>query len=582
LFEQRFVRCSFCFGIIKFQGVKFVSQEAVCPCPSDKVIKTESLPFAKVPHQSRLFLEYQQNSTDLSRYYPNSVNSHTEISKQIPNVLANYKTDRNALCDVLEEANRGNGATEKTLENIKLLRDSDCVAVVSGQQAGLFTGPLYTIYKALSAVKLTECLRGRGFKAVPVFWIATEDHDFLEVSNTFFISKNGDLKELRNEPKRCYENLPVGYVKNDASIKGTIDELFNGLPHTEFTDELREMIEKTWSEGVDYGDAFARMLTKILGRFGLIVLCPLDVRLKKLATPIYVNAIKKSEEIVSALRTRSEKLVEEGYHAQVLINEDYFPLFYQAQDKTRHALKKTAEGTFKTKDIDREFTLNELADLAEVSPEKFSPSVVLRSVVQDYLLPTICYFGGAAEIAYFAQSGEVYRILERPITTIFHRQSFTFIEPKQAKTLAKYELSLEDLLVGEEKLTPQIVEQFLNKETTQIFAEVEETINAQLSRLEKSLREVEPTLADNSIRRRQKILHHIAAMRKKFYLAEVRKDETVKRQLETMFASLLPSKSLQERTLNISTVLNKHGNYSIDWIYEAIDLDDKGHRIIYL
>ncbi len=559
-----------------------MSSIAACPCPNDKLLRTETLSFANVPHQSRLFLEYQQKPLSLLKYYPNIVESHTEISLKIPNVLANYKTDRNVLCNVLEEANRGNCATEKTLENIKLLRDDDCVAVVSGQQAGLFTGPLYTIYKALSAVKLTECLRGRGFKAVPVFWIATEDHDFLEVSNTFFINKEGNLNELRNEPKLCYENLPVGYVKNDASIKGTIDELFDGLPHTEFTDELREMIEKTWSEGVDYGDAFARMLTKILGKFGLIVLCPLDVRLKKLATPIYVRAIKKSEEIVSALRIRSEKLVEEGYHAQVLINEDYFPLFYQANDKTRHALKKTPQGTFKTKDIDREFTLNELADLAEVSPEKFSPSVVLRSVVQDYLLPTICYFGGAAEIAYFAQSGEVYRILERPITTIFHRQSFTIIEPKQAKTLDKYDLNLEDLLIGEELLKTQIVERFLNKETTQIFAEVEETINVQLSNLEKSLREIEPTLADNSIRRRQKILYHISAMRKKFYLAQIRKDDTIKRQLETMFASLLPNKHLQERTLNISTVLNKHGNYAIDWIYEAIDLDDKGHRIIYL
>jgi bacillithiol synthase len=559
-----------------------VSSLAACPCPNDELLRTESLSFEKVPHQSRLFLDYQQNPLSLLKYYPNIVESHTQISTKIPQVLENYKVDRNVLCDVLEEANRGNGACEKTFENIKLLRDDDCVAVVSGQQAGLFTGPLYTIYKALSAIKLTECLRGRGFKAVPVFWIATEDHDFLEVSNTFFIDKSGDLAELRNEPKRCYENLPVGYVKNDASISGTIAELFDGLPHTEFTDELREMIEKTWSEGVDYGDAFARMLTQIIGKFGLIVLCPLDVRLKQLAAPVYVKAIKHSEEIVLALRTRSEKLVEEGYHAQVLINEDYFPLFYQANDKTRHALKKTAEGNFKTKDIEREFTLAELAELAEISPEKFSPSVVLRSVVQDYLLPTICYFGGAAEIAYFAQSGEVYRILERPITTIFHRQSFTVIEPKHLKTLERYSLKLEDLLVGEENLIPKIVEKFLNKETTQIFAEVEETINAQLSGLEKNLREIEPTLADNSIRRRQKILHHITAMRKKFYLAQIRKDETVKRQLETMFASLLPNKHLQERTLNISTVLNKHGNYAIDWIYEAIDLDDKGHRIIYL
>ena len=197
---------------------------------------------------------------------------------------------------------------------------------------------------------------------------------------------------IKNEPKRCYENLPVGYVNLDDSIKPTIDELFDELPHTEFTDELRNLVEKTWQSGVDYGDAFARLLTDFLGKYGLIVLCPLDARLKKLATPVYVEAIRKSDEIVSALRKRSEELESDGYHAQVLVTEDYFPLFWQSKDRTSHALKKSASGTFKTKDIEREFTLEELAELASVEPQKFSPSVVLRSVVQDYLLPTDLLF----------------------------------------------------------------------------------------------------------------------------------------------------------------------------------------------
>jgi bacillithiol biosynthesis cysteine-adding enzyme BshC len=560
-----------------------VSKEAVCPCPSEKEISVESLSFAKIPHQSRLFIEYQQNPLGLSKYYPNAIESHTQISNKIPQVLQNYKVDRNELCDVLLDMNGGScSGSEKTLENIKLLRESDTVAVVSGQQAGLFTGPLYTIYKALSAVKLTECLKGRGFKAVPVFWIATEDHDFIEVSNTFIINKNGNLAEIKNEPKRCYDNLPVGYVKLDDSIKQTINGLFNELPHTEFTDELREMIETSWVSGQDYGDAFARMLTKIIGKYGIILLCPLDERLKKLATPVYVEAIKKSDEIVSALRKRSEELVSEGYHAQVLINEDYFPLFYQAKNRTRHALKKTAEGTYKTKGIEREFTLNELAELAENEPHRFSPSVVLRSVVQDYLLPTICYFGGAAEIAYFAQSGEVYRILDRPITTIFHRQSFSFIESRHAKTLQRFNLTLQDLFQGEENLIPEIVEKYLASDTAKVFADVEETINAELNKLEKSLFSIDQTLGENSVHRRQKILYHISAMRKKFHKAQIRQDETIKRQIETAFVSLMPHKHLQERTLNIAAILNKYGTYAIDWIYDSIDLDDKEHRIIYL
>ena len=552
-------------------------------CPANKsLFRVETLPFSEIPHQSKLFVKYQQNPAELAGYYGSSVSSHTQISKLIPSVLENYKTDREALCDMLEKMNRSCGAGEKTLANIKLLRETDCVAVVSGQQAGLFTGPLYTIYKALSAVKLTECLRGRGIKAVPVFWIATEDHDFAEVSKAHVLGHKGELVQLKNEPQRCYENLPVGYVALDDSIKKTVEELFAQLPQTEFTDELRGLIEKSWKTGVDYGDAFATLLTEILGKYGLIMLCPLNENLKKLAAPLYVEAIKKSKEIVEALQSRSKELEKNGYHAQVFVAEDYFPLFWQAKDRTRHALKQTPNGTYKVKDVEREFTLDELAELAAQQPQRFSPSVVLRSVVQDYLLPTVTYFGGAAEIAYFAQSAEVYRILKRPQTLILHRASFTLIEPKHAKTLDKYDLELKDLFVGIENVLPQIVEKYLNPETAKVFAEVEEKINLQLNRLDRSLSELEPTLAANLANRRRKILYHIANLRTKFQHAQIQKDAVVRRQIETAFNSLVAQKGLQERTLNVLTFINLYGLNLIDWVYDAIDLDDKGHRLIYL
>lgn len=560
-----------------------MSQASISHCFSNNYdFQIESLPFDSVQGQSKLFLEYQRNPLDLKKYYPGAVSSHTQIAARIPEVLANHRADRGKLCDALREMNAACGASEKTLENIELLRDDDCVAVVSGQQAGLFSGPLYTIYKALSAVKMTECLRGRGFKAVPVFWIATEDHDFEEVSKTFVIGQKGDLDELKNEPKRCYENLPVGYIKLDDSITETVEELFRDLPSTEFTAELREMMKESWQPKTYFGDAFVKLLTKLFGKYGLIFLCPLNRRLKELAAPIYVEAIKKSPEIVEALRSRSAELVENGYHAQVLIGEDYFPLFWQAGDHTRNALKKSARGTFKTKDDSREFTLEELAEIAEREPKRFSPSVVLRSVVQDYLLPTACYFGGAAEIAYFAQSAEVYRILDRPPTPIFHRQSFTVVESRHARTLDKYELKLPDLFQGFENLLPRVVDRYLNVETARLFAEVEEKINLQLNRLDQNLSQIEPTLADNLGKRRRKIIYHIGAMRNKFRHAQIRRDADIERQLETMFAALLPHKHLQERTLNVTYFLNRYGLNFIDWLYDAIDLDDKSHRIIYL
>lgn len=554
-------------------------------CPAlrgDVTVTVESVSFNDIPGQSTLFRKYQTDPLSLKKYYPSVVENVADIAARVPDVLKNHKADRNILCDALDEMNAKFGATQATRENIALLRESDTVAVVSGQQAGLFTGPLYTIYKALSAVITAECLRSRGIKAVPVFWIATEDHDFEEVSKTNVLDRQGRLAELKNQPKRCNDELPVGYIKLDESITETINELFDALPVTEFTPELKKLIEDCWSPQTYYGDAFAKQLTLLLGQYGLIMLCPLDSRLKSLASPVYVDAINKSNEVVDALRKRSDELVADGYAAQVLIGEDYFPLFWHSRDGSRHALKRRPDGQFRTRDSSRIFSLENLAEVAEREPSRFSPSVVLRSVVQDYLLPTVCYFGGGAEVAYFAQSGEVYRILERPQTTIFHRQSFSFIESRHNRTLEKYGLKFTDLFSGIDKVMPEIVDSHLNKDTAKLIADVEEKINTELNRLDQNFSQIDTTLAEHLAKRRRKMIYHIGAIRNKFRNSQLRRDRIDHERIETLFEALMPHGHLQERTLNILQFTNRFGLHFIDWIYRSIDLDDKGHRVVSL
>ena len=560
-----------------------MEQEIACQSRSGAVtLRAESIPFSDFPGQSRLFIDYQTDPLSLKKYYPQAIASQDDIASLVPGVLANHKADRNVLADALAEINIKFGAGHKTLKNIESLRSPDTVAVVTGQQAGLFSGPLYTIYKAMSAIRQVERLREQGVNAVPVFWVATEDHDFEEVSKTYVIDRQGELYESKTEPSHCYEDLPVGYVKLDSSIKEGIADLIAALSPTEFTAEVRHLIEDSWRPDDYFGDAFGKLLTHLLGDYGLIILCPLHPKLKRLAAPIYVEAIRSSAEIVDALRKRSDELVESGYAAQVLVGEDYFPLFWQAENDTRNALKRTDAGTFRKKDGSREFTLEELAQIAESEPERFSPSVVLRSVAQDYILPTVCYFGGAAEIAYFAQSGEVYRLLDRTPTLILHRQSFTFVESKHAKTLSKYGLQLARLFEGFEELLPGIVEKYLNSDSARVFAEVEEAINTQLNRLDQDLSQIDTTLAENLAKRRRKIIYHIGALRNKFYNVQVRKDAVIRQQIEGLFTALLPHKHLQERALNITYFLDRFGLNFIDWIYNAVDLDDRAHRVIRL
>ncbi len=556
-----------------------MKQESAC-APEKPFLNWNTLSFNDIPNQSPLFLDFQENAPQLDRFYPEQQTAQTDFAEK---VLKHYQVNRAELCDVLTETNKSFGAGAKTLENIQRLCEKDCVAIVTGQQAGLFSGALYTIYKALSAVRLAADLRRQNIKAVPVFWVAEEDHDFAEVKKTFVVDKEGKLAEFENTPKNYAENTPVGLVKLDETITDAIESLFENLPRTEFSDELKKLLSETYQTGETYSTAFIKFLAKMFSDYGLIFLSPLNQKLKKLCAPIFVEAVEKSDEIVSALFARSKQLEGENYHAQVLVAEDSFPFFYQNENGERQPLRRDLQnGQIKVSKSKIAFDKAELKEIAQSSPQNLSPNALLRPVVQDYLLPTLVYFGGAAEIAYFAQNSVIYEILNRPATPIRHRASFTVNEPKHVRTLEKYELNFLDLFAGKEQTLAQVVEKFLSTETAKVFAEVEENINTQLNRLDKGLIKSEPTLSANLANRRKKILWHIGALRKKYHRAEIQKNEIVRRRVENLFTALLPHNALQERTLNLATFLNLYGANFVDWIYDAVETDEKGHQILYL
>jgi len=276
--------------------------EAACySTPEDSGLRVETLPFERIPHQSRLFLEYVKDPVALRRFYPSAIKFHHELPDRVPEKLAAHEVDRNQVADALAAMNQRWGAPQETFDNINLLREADTVAVVSGQQAGLFTGPLFTIYKALSAVKLAGCLRTRNTKAVPVFWIAAEDHDFVEVAKAEIIGRDCQLKHVDVSTDLHREGQPVGRVALDDSINAVVDQLFELLPNSEFAEDMKALVRNAWRPGRGYADSFATMMTSLLGRYGLIFLDPLDAEMKKLAAPLYSAAIRKAPEIATAV-----------------------------------------------------------------------------------------------------------------------------------------------------------------------------------------------------------------------------------------------------------------------------------------
>lgn len=557
--------------------------ESACySTPEEAGLRVETVSFEQIPHQTRLFLDYLRDPLALRKFYPSAVRYHHELPARAAEVLAAHQTDRNALCDALRDANAAWGAGSETLDNIELLRQNDCLAVVSGQQAGLFTGPLYTIYKAISAIKLAGCLTQRQTKAVPVFWIATEDHDFPEVASAEFISRDCRLENVIAPASLHHEGSPVGRIKLNESVNDLLQQLFQRLPQTEFTDELQTMLTNSWSGGRGYGEAFARMMTSLLGRYGLILLDPLDPALKKMAAPLYAKAAQRAPEIATAIEVRSRELEAAGYHAQVTPSATSFPLFLHDESGARHAMTQTADGNYRKKDGEKTYTIEELAALALESPERFSPNVTLRAVVQDYLLPTVAYYGGAAEVAYFAQTAEVYRILDRPATPILPRSSLTFVERHAGRVLERYGLKLTDLFTGPEQVLARVVEEHLGTDTAEQFTQAEQSFNRELDELREKLKTLDPTLADALETGRRKINYQLDGLRTRFHRAQLSRDEAAQRQLERAFDQLCPHKELQERHINITSLLSRHGRYVIDWIFSAVNLGSDEHQVVYL
>lgn len=550
--------------------------------PEESGLRVETLPFDQVPHQSRLFLDYLNDPVALRRFYPSAVRFHHELPQRASEVLAAYRVDRNAVCNALTAMNELWGAGEPTLSNIQLLREADCIAVVSGQQAGLFTGPLYTVYKALSAVKLAGCLRQRGTKAVPVFWIASEDHDFAEVAKAEFIGRDCQLKNVEVSTEVHREGLPVGQVVTNESISEVIEQLFELLPNSEFADDIKALVKSAWQPGRGYAESFAMMMTSLLGRYGLIFLDPLDPQLKRLAAPLYSEAARRAPEIALAVERRSGELESAGYHAQVLATANSFPLFLHDDNGGRHAVARLENGNYKTRDLEQEYSAEELAAMALETPQRFSPNVTLRAVVQDYLLPTIAYYGGAAEIAYFAQTAEVYRVLERPATPILPRSSLTMIERHTGRVLERYDLKLADFFEGLEPVMKRVVEEHLGADTAKLFANAEQNVNLELDRLRQELAGVDPTLATALDTGRKKINYQLDGLKTRFVRAQMSRDEAAHRQLQRAFDQLYPNKDLQERHINITSLLARHGTYVMDWIFNAINIGSTEHQVVYL
>lgn len=537
-------------------------------------MKSQCLPFSQIPHTTPLFLDYLSHTPAAREFYPRSP-LFPEWDKDEAGRVRYDDARRQKVSRILERQNRGWQAGSRTLANLERLKRG-ALAAVTGQQVGLFGGPLFAIFKALTAVKLAEQATAAGLDCVPIFWLATEDHDLAEVNHGSLLSEAG-LPERLVAESRGVEDAPVGTVRLGPEIEPVMERARWLLGDSEVTAWLRE----AYRPGETMGSGFAWLFARLFGEWGVILLDPADKELHDVAQPLFREAIERSAELDEALLARGKALEAAGYHQQAKVTPAT-TLLFQVKNGARTVVRRRSNGVNSAQFIvgEERISTPELLDRIEGAPEKFSPNVLLRPVVQDYLLPTLVYTGGAAEVAYFAQVAVVYEKLLRRVTPVLPRFSATLVEAKPQRLLDRYRLALPDLFHGPEKVREIIAARTLPGDLQARFAEAKGGLEKSLAGIRESLAQMDPTLVDAASNAEEKMKYQLSALEARVARAELQRNEVITRHAQTLSFALYPNKALQEREVAGVSFVARYGQGLLRDLYETIHTDCHDHQVI--
>jgi bacillithiol biosynthesis cysteine-adding enzyme BshC len=537
-------------------------------------MKPHCLPLAEIPHTSALFRDWLTRFSRVKQFYAHDPFARTSYAAVARAVRLDPER-RRAAADALAAQNQRFGAGRDTLENIERLRDARTVAVVTGQQVGLFGGPAYSAYKAMSAIRLAARLARAGIRAVPVFWLASEDHDFAEVNHCWFLDADQRLMEVR-DASQPPAGTPVGRIVFSAAIE-----------------EPRRRAESLWSAGAreanellggyaagrTYTEAFARLLLRLFAGRGLVLLDPLDPTLHAPAMPLLRRALEEADALDAAVRARNRELERAGYEAQVKQRQNA-TLLFRIEGGRREPIRRRNHGQFIVGESER--SLAELVRELESAPERFSPNVLLRPVLQDWLLPTAAYVAGPHEVAYFAQASALYDQFDVRMPVIVPRASLTLVEPKAARLLAKYGLGLPELFHGEERLRERLADKHLPRGLVKRLVTTQKKLEALLAGTKRELGRLDRTLAGAAETSRKKMLYQLEKLRRKAERAQAERNEIIARHAATLMPALYPGGGLQERRVSFLSFAARHGEALVQRLLDEASVPSRDHHVIFL
>lgn len=484
-----------------------------------------------------------------------------------------FPRQRHALADALLAQADARGADDAARSGIERLRSPEAVAVLTGQQLGLFGGPLYTVWKALGAVVTARRVeRETGRPTVPVFWLAGEDHDMDEVRATTVASGETVARVAYGEPD-ADTRTPVGRVTLEAEpLAAAMADMDRALPEGPHRDDVLALLREAWTPGRLWRDAFWDTMTALTRGTGLVLASPDDPAIKALAADLFAREAEDPDATLEALADASGRLRDAGFHTQ--IEPGALNLFWLRGDD-RLALTPTASGGAVARPGgDR---IDDLAALARETPEALSPNVVLRPVMQDLLFPTVAYVAGPGETAYFAQLKGVYERFGVSMPAIVPRLSVTLVEPGIQKVLDRYSLAVPDFRGGIDAHWKRLAQEASDDDFATAFASAREAADAELARLTEAAADLDPSLRAAGEAAQARIHTALARLETKTVRVQKRRHDDVRQRLARAHAALWPGGTLQERAANPFAFAVRLGLDGFARLADALDAEHDLH-----
>lgn len=468
------------------------------------------------------------------------------------------------------------GAPPAAREAAATLADPATRVVITGQQAGLFGGPLFTLLKAITTMKLAaQVAKDHRVPVVPVFWIDAEDHDWPEVSGCTVLDADSEPTTVRLADLPGAGTQPIARLQLTDVIHPALARLEAALPETEFRAEVLAALRRAYEPGRGMATSFGIFLEHVLGPHGLVVYDSSDPATKPLARDVFVREVSEPGNTARIAHRAGEALVARGYHSQATLADGTVSVFHLNAQRAPIRIEGDRAHVG-----DETMPLAQLVEEARQHPDHFSPNVLLRPLVQDTVFPTICYVAGPNELAYLGQLKDVYAHFGIPMPLMYQRATATLADSATLRFLSKYELPLTALRAQDESALNQLLESQLPPTVEQSLTAVATLIEERMAAVAAAVPQIDPTLEGAAKSTLGKLQHEVHALHNKVIQAAKRRDETLRRQFQRAQALTFPQGHPQEREVGFVWFLNRYGPALVDRLMDELPLAMGHHHVL--